>query len=437
MHVRAVRPASEVPLRGQRPFLLLWFGETANALGMSVAVVALSLVAVVDLGATTFEVGLLTAAPGVAVVLLGLPAGVVADRLSCRTVMLACDAGTVLVFAGVAAAGSAGVLTVPRLLGAAFVGGALVVVFTAAYRAFIPAVVGRDQLPGAAAALQGGEWAVRVVGPGVAGGLTQLAGALGGAVLNAVTSFVSLLCVAALPADRRPGPPREAGTGPLREVGEGLRFVLADRFLRPMTAFTALTSLVRSAQQAVLVIFLVRELGTSAGVVGVLLTATGVGGVLGALLGPRLARRAGSARGLLVAQWVTAPCALLVPAAGPGAGLALFVVGCVGGGAGLVACTSAVAAFRMSYCPPRLLGRVGASMMTLGAAAASLGAVAGGLLGTAAGIRETLWACAAVLLVAPLVLMTGPLRTARDLPDGPAGPSGARRASVSVRQRRR
>lgn len=419
MHEQAIGSGAgprAVPLVRQRRFRLLWFGETVNALGMSVAFVALPLVAIVELRATTFEVGLLTAAPGLAFVLLGLPAGVVADRLPCRTVMLACDAGTVVVFAGVAVAGWAGVLTIPGLLGAAFVGGALVAFFTAAYRAFIPTVVHRDQLPDAAGALQGGEWTVRIVGPGLAGGVTQLSGALGGAALNAVTSLVSLLCVAGIPAVRRPTVQSEARTGPLREVREGLRFVLADEFLRPMTWFTALTSLVRAAQQALLVVFLVRELGFSAGTAGVLLTATGVGGVLGAVLGPWSARRAGAARGLLLVQWVAAPFALLVPLAGPGVGLVLFIMGCVGTGAGLVAYTATVAAFRMAYCPPRLLGRVSASMMTLGAAAAPVGAVAGGLLGSVVGVRETLWACAAVLVVAPLVLMTRALRSARDLP---------------------
>jgi MFS family permease len=419
MHEHGIRPGADarpVPLVRQRQFRLLWFGETGNALGMSVAVVALPLVAVVELGATTFEVGLLTAAPGLAFVLLGLPAGVVADRLSRRTVMLACDAGTVLVFAAVAVAGWGGVLTTQGLLGAAFAGGALMAFFTAAYRAFIPAVVHRDQLPDATAALQGGEWTVRIVGPGLAGGVTQLSGALGGAALNAVTSLVSLLCVAAIPAGRRPSAQPEARTGPVREVREGIRFVLADEFLRPMTGFTALTSLVRAAQQAVLVVFLVRELGISAGLTGVLLTATGVGGVLGALLGPWSARRAGAARGLLLVQWATAPFALLVPLAGPGVGLLLFAAGCAGAGAGLVAYTSTVAAFRMAYCPPRLLGRVSASMMTLGAAAAPVGAVAGGLLGSVVGVRETLWASAAVLVFAPLMLMTRALRAARDLP---------------------
>ena len=74
-----------------RDFRLLWIGQTTSRLGSSVTSVALPLVAVATLDASTFEVALLSAAAWLPWLLVGLPVGALVDRLPRRPVLIACD----------------------------------------------------------------------------------------------------------------------------------------------------------------------------------------------------------------------------------------------------------------------------------------------------------------------------------------------------------
>ena len=75
--------------------------------------------------------------------------------------------------------------------------------------------------------------------------------------------------------------------------------------------------------------------------------------------------------------------------------------------------------FRQAYCPPEMLGRLTASSRTLAYGAIPLGALLAGGLGTVLGIRAAFWVMTVLLVAARAVLLTGPLRHARELPDGP------------------
>lgn len=87
----AVVPEAPKSVLRNRGFRLLWTGETTSAFGTSVSRVALPLIAVVTLDASTFEVSLLTATAWLPWLLLGLPAGAWVDRLPRRSLMLACN----------------------------------------------------------------------------------------------------------------------------------------------------------------------------------------------------------------------------------------------------------------------------------------------------------------------------------------------------------
>jgi MFS family permease len=67
-----------------RDFLLLWSGQAVSQVGTRVGRVALPLLAVSALGATPWQMGLLTAAGTAAFLLVGLPAGVLLDRVRRR-----------------------------------------------------------------------------------------------------------------------------------------------------------------------------------------------------------------------------------------------------------------------------------------------------------------------------------------------------------------
>lgn len=401
-------------------FRLLWTGETASKLGTSVSSLAMPLVAVQVLDASALAVSLLTAALWLPWLIVGLPAGAWVDRSPKRAVMISCDLLATTALLSVPLAAWLDVLDESWLIGVNLVVGTCTVFFGAAWNGWLPTVLTREEVAPANAFLQGSESAAQVAGPGVAGLLAGLVGAIAGLVVDALTFLVS---AAALARFRRQ--PRAIEAPPRRrlrsEIADGLGFVMRDPVLRRLVLHGGTSNLALVGYQAVLVVFLVRDVGLSAGAVGLLLALTSLGGVLGATLSQALVRRVGTARALILCKAGAAPFALLVPLTERGPQLALFVAGTVVVVAGVVGGNVISTSWRQTYCPPHLLGRVMTSMQVVNIGTVPFGAVLAGLLATAIGNREAIAVLTAVFAAAGLVLVFGPLRGLRDLPESPSG----------------
>jgi len=400
-------------------FRLLWLGETTSKLGTRISNVALPLVAVSTLHASTFEIGLLTAAPWLPWTLIGLFAGVCIDRLPRRAVMLACDALSMVAFGSVPVAWWLGVLTLPQLLVVALLAGAADVFFSTAYIVYLPAIVERDQLVAGNSRLQGTEQAAGLAGPGLAGLIVQAFGATLGVLANAVSFLASAAALLAIRTCEIRAPARTGPRSIRREVADGLRFVWHDPIVRVLTANAGIANLTMTAYGALQIVFLVRVLHLSPGVVGGLLMALGAGGIVGALAAPALSRWLGTARAAVASIVCTAPFGLLIPLTQRGGGLTLFVIGTVLPGFGVLVYNVIVGSFRQRYCPPELLGRVTASMRCIVFGTIPVGAIAGGTLGTAIGPRHALWVIMLVGLVPSALLLSSPLRHIHELPEAP------------------
>ncbi|MGI8333221.1 MFS transporter [Actinomadura scrupuli] len=405
-----------------RDFRRLWLGQTVSKLGSSVTGLALPLVAVATLDASTFQVALLSAAAWLPWLLIGLPAGAWVDRLPRRPVMVACDLAALLLLLSVPVAGWLNRLTIGHLLAVALGAGTASVFFQTAYQVYLPSLLDREEVAEGNAKVQATEAAAQVGGPGAVGLVTQLAGVVDALLLDAASFLVSALCLLAIRA-REPRRRRARRNSTVRqEIGEGLRFVARDPYLRVLALFAALSNIGLVGYQSILVVFLVREVGVGPGVVGGLAVATSLGGVLGAASATALARRFGSARSLLAAEMGAAPFGLLIPLTTPGAGLALTAAGGFVVGAGVAAGNVLKGSFRQTYSPHDLLGRVTVSMQLVSYGTIPLGALLGGALGTALGVRPAMWSITSGLALTGLILLIGPLRRHRDLPDRPAVP---------------
>jgi predicted MFS family arabinose efflux permease len=402
-----------------RDFRLLWIGQATSKLGSSVTSVALPLVAVAGLDASTFQVAMLSAAPWLPWLLVGLPAGAWVDRLPRRPVMLCCDLTSLLLFLSVPAAAWLDRLTIGHLMAVALGAGTAGVFFQTAYQVYLPSLLDRDELAEGNAKVQATEAAAQVGGPGAAGLITQLAGAVNALLVDAASFLVSAICLLTI-RTREPRLERARRGGTLRqEIREGLRFVARDPYLRVLTLFSAASNIGLIGYQSILVVFLVRGVGVSPGTVGALAAATGLGGMLGAIVATVPARRFGSARTLLAAEIGAAPFGLLIPLTTAGAGLALTVAGGFAIGAGAAVGNVLKGSFRQTYTPHGLLGRVTVSMQLVSYGTIPLGALLGGTLGTALGVRPAMWIITGGLALSGLILLIGPLRRHRDLPDRP------------------
>lgn len=402
-------------LLATRDFRLLWTGETASFLGTAISELALPLVALSVLHAGAFAVSALMAAAWLPWVVIGLPAGAWVDRLPRRNIMIAADLVSFAAFASVPVAAWFGVLTVAQLLTVALVGGVGAVFFKTAYRAFIPALLNRDDLLEANAKLSGSEQVTNVAGPGAAGLLAQVAGAATGVLANAVSFAVSALCLSRLHV-REPGPAEVRQRHLLREIGEGLRLVAGDPLLRANTLFGCLSNLVLAGYQAILVVFLVKVVGLSSGATGVMIALISLGGVSGAVLARWAATAFGSARAVFYGRLLLTPAGLLIPLTTRGAGLALFVLGSVTIDAVLIVGNIIWASWAQSYYPAQMRGRVSTSISVFAYGVAPVGALLAGLIASHAGARAALWVMLGVLALSSLVQLAGPLPRLRDLP---------------------
>ncbi|MFI5708754.1 MFS transporter [Kribbella sp. NPDC051620] len=416
-----------------RDFRWFWVGETVNRFGSSVSTVALPLIAVSVLQATTFQVGLLSAAAWLPWLLIGLPVGAWVDRWSRRPIMLLSSATSLVLFASIPLAAHTGVLTIELLLAIAVLTGAAAVFFQTAYSAYLPNLLTQSDQAEGNAKLHGSASAAQIAGVGCGGVIVQAAGAVNGMYVDASTFLIALLCISAI-RYREPRRPDVTHTPLATEVLAGLRLVAGDVWLRTLTIFGGVSNLALMGYQSIIVVFLVREVGVSPGVVGALMAIASSGGVVGAFLGRRVATAIGTARATLFFELALPALALLIPLTTRGPGLALYPLGAFCIGVGVVAGNTIKQTFHQSYCPPELRGRLAASTSFLNYGTIPLGALLGGTLGQVLGLRTALWITTAGIPLAGLVLLCSPIRRQCDLPSQgravPAVAADSRRARI-------
>ncbi|SCF02137.1 MFS transporter [Micromonospora chokoriensis] len=402
-----------------RDFRLLWAGQTISSVGSNVTTVALPLVAVAVLDAGTFQVAVLTAAAWLPWLLIGLPAGAWVDRLPRRSVMVVCDLFCAVAFLSVPLAAVLGWLTVTHLLVVALSAGAARVFFETADQVYLPVLLRPEQLAEGNAKLQATQTVSHVVGPGLAGLIAQLTGAVAALLLDALTFLASAVLLLRIrtrePRMRRPDRSRSLR----QDIAEGLRFVVRDPYLRVLTAFGAASNLGLSGYQAVLVVFLVRELRLEPGLVGALVGVMSAGGIIGALVATTVGRRWGTARALLIGGVLAGPPALLIPLAAPGVGLTWPALGGVLVGLGVAVGNVVKGAFRQTYTPHHMLGRVTVSMHLLNYGTIPVAAVLAGVIGARYGVGTAVFVMTAWQAFTPMILLIGPIRRRRDLPAAP------------------
>jgi MFS family permease len=327
---------------------LLWFGETVSQVGTAMAVVAMPLVAVTVLHASTFTATALVAMTWLPWLLIGLPAGAWVDRLSRRAVMLVCDLVAVMLYASIPLTASIGVLTIGQLLAVGLLGAGAGVFFTTAYQAYLPCLVTGEQLVEGNAKMQGSASAATLSGPGLAGLVAQALGVITALLLNAASFLVSAICLLAIRTSV-PRPSRTSRRQTIRaDIAEGERFVTRDPYLRPMSLFGGVANFGLSANQALAVVFLVRTIEVGPLAVGLLLAVPGVSGLLGALTARRLTGRVGTARGLLLSALAALPFGLLIPLTQPGRGLVFYVAGTLIAATGTATASIIMVSFRQA-----------------------------------------------------------------------------------------
>lgn len=399
-----------------RDFRQLWTAETATQLGTATSQIALPLVAVVTLGSSTLEVGLLTSFEYVAFLLVSLPAGAWVDRVARRPVLLVSDLGRALLLGSVPLMAWLDLLSIGYLYFVATVVSVFTVFFDSAYQSYLPYLVSGSQLVEGNSKLEASRAVARISGPGIGGLLVQWLTAPVALLVDAVSFVTSASFLARIRAREprsAPRPDRHLG----REIAEGLRFVAGHRSLRAIVATSTLWNLFGTMGTSLQILFFSRELGISAGWIGLIFSAGSVGGLLAALLATRIARWLGQTRTILWSTAIGTVAALGIPEMRRDWTLWIGIAALVINLFALVVYNITQLSYRQRLCPPKMLGRMSSTIQFVVLGSMPLGALAGGLLGQAYGIREALWIGAIGSLAAIVPVWRSPLRTRRSLGD--------------------
>ena len=271
---------------GLRNFRWLWAGMCVSTLGSHTAAIVYPLL-VLALTGSPETVGWVTALRVTPFVLLCLPVGAMVDRWDRRRVMLVCDVGRFFTVGSLPLAMLWGDPTLSHIIAVAVVEGTLMVFYNLAEVAALPRVVPRPLLPQASALNQAGFAAAGIAGPALGTGLYSVSRALPFGV-DALSYAVSAYTLWRLKGDFSPVP----ATGPRRlgaEIMTGLRWLWTEKIVRQMALLTGGMNFVE-ASVPLLLIVMAQQMGASAAQIGLIFSAGGVGGVLGALVGGRIQR---------------------------------------------------------------------------------------------------------------------------------------------------
>ncbi|MFD7905597.1 MFS transporter [Kitasatospora sp. NPDC059747] len=416
------RPAERPPtarLRHNRDFLKFWSGETLSLLGSQVTTLALPLTAVIAFDATPEQVGLLRFLQLVPYLGLALVFGVLVDRMPRRRAMLLANGARMVLVGLVPLLAAAHRLTLPVLLALACAIGVFSVLFDVGWMSFVPTLV-KDPEHYVEANQKLGVTAstADVAGPGLAGLLIGALTAPVALVADAFSYLVSLLTLLWIRTpEPRPEPPA-AGRHLGRELAEGLRWVFGDRVLRPLALLGPFCNFSMVSVWTVFVLYAVRDQGLTPTWIGVVFSASSVGGLVGAAVSGRVVRRfrLGPVYAVSMAAIFASPL-LVAFADGPKpVRTALFVGSFFIGYLGLAVAGVVMVSLRQTLTPQPLMGRMNAAFRTLLFGGGSLGGLLGGVIGGALGLRRGLVAIAvgSALMLVPLAL--SPVSRLRALP---------------------
>jgi MFS family permease len=407
-------------------FLKLWAGETISQFGSTIDDIAFPLVAILVLDASAFEVAALGTVLFLPFILFTLPAGVWVDRLPRRPILIVGDFGRAALYMTVPIAYVADVLTLAQLYVVGFLVGAFQVFFDVAYQSYLPSLVDRDQIAEGNSKFEISRSAAQISGPGLGGGLVEIFTAPYAVLVDALSFLASGLFILRI---RTPEPKPERTNADGSKLKEGLRFVLGNPNLRAQAGCTGTSNFFFSVAFSIYIVFAVRELALSPGVIGIIFSIGATGSLLAAFLATRLSRRFGIGPTTIAVTALQGPAVLLAAFAPEGNDAIPFLVA-----SQLVLAFAIVVynvvqvSYRQAICPARFQGRMNSAMRFIVWGTIPLGTLTGGALGTLVGLRETLVVGAIGGGLSFLWILLSPQRHLQELPE-PATEAGEPQAA--------
>jgi MFS family permease len=395
------------PLLRDRPFRRYWSGQTISMFGDQIGFVAMPLAAVLVLHASAADMGYLSALEWLPSLLFALPAGAWIDRRGRRrAIMIVADLGRFVLMGSVPVCYALGVLTLAQLFAVAFAAGSLSVLFTVSNATLYVTLVPEDQYVDGNSLIYSSRALSFVGGPSLGGLLTQLLSA----PLAIGTDALSFLGSAFFLRRIQPvePPPAQDGQGSLTA---GARFIRQSGIVRASLLSVATINFFNFVFFALFVLYATRDLHVRAGLLGLVLGAGAIGGLVGSAVTKPLASAIGVGwTNLAGCVLFTAPLLLVPLAGGPRLlVLAMLFLAEFGSGFGVMLLDISIGSIFAAVIPDELRSRVTGAFQAVNYGTRPLGALVGGALGTLLGLRPTLWIATVGGLAGFLWLLPSPL----------------------------
>jgi len=382
-------------LTRNRDFRRLWVSQTLSLFGSGASNLAYPLLVLAMTGSAV-HAGIVGTVSGAAAVGCQLPGGGLVDRWNRRRLMLGCQLIRFAAMAAIAAAIMAGDATLWMIIIAATVTAAAGSLFGSAEQAALRHIVTVEQLPQAVSLNEARSHAADLAGPAAGGAMFGAARWLPFGV-DALSYAVSVVAVALI---RRPLQETRdrVRTKLTAEIGEGIKVVFRDPFLRAVAFIAPPLNVAISCVMFVLIVVL-RDQGAPSAAIGSAETAIALGGLAGALLTPFFRRRLRDRTLVVTLCW--AMTALVAAMAGLVGTYAVIVPLAF---ALLLAPASNATIFGYLFAttPDRLQGRVVSTLTLFAGGIQPIAPVAGGVMVQQWGGRVAFIGCAAVLAVGAL-----------------------------------
>ena len=404
-------------------FMKLWAGQTVSELGSVVTRTAVPLVALLVLRAGPLEMALLVVSASLAVLLVGFFAGAWVDRLRRRPLLISADAIRAVLLFSIPAAYLAGALRMEQLYLVVFLEGCLGALFDAAYPAYVPSLIGVDRVVEGNSKLATSASLAEIGGPGLGGGLVQVIGAPFAILVDAISFVVSAISLLLIRSPEEPRPTRTAPTRIRHEILEGLQLVRRHPVLVPLTLRSIIAHVAGSFYGVLYTIYLIQDLHLDPFLLGVVVSAGGVGSLIGSFVASRVIARLGFGPALIWTATGASIVGVLTPLAGGPlvvATLMVFIPQLVGDGLQTIESVAELSLIQ-GVIPDRILGRVNA---TLGVFSHGIAYPLGALMAAAVagwiGVRGAIAIGWAGMAVSILLLVFSPLPRIRQPSDVPA-----------------
>jgi len=406
-------PAS---LRRNRDYVVLVAGQTVSAFGSGMSNIALPLL-VLALTGSPAQAAFVSAAEGLPLVLLSLPAGALVDRWNRKRLMIVCDTGRALALGSVPLAAVTGHLSMAQLYVVAMLEGTLALFFGLAEIAAIPRAVPREQLRAATAQQQALGRTASLVSPSIGGLLFQTLGKTIPYLVDAISyigSVISLFLIRIPLQEERTARPRVLW----RDMLEGVQWLWTQPLLR-FLAFLGAAFMFTYSGTPLIIILLAKQQHASTGVIGAIFSIEAIGGIIGATIAQRAANRFTFTQAIIGMEWLMV---IITPlfAISPNA----VALGAVAAAIGLTSPIYNVIVFgyRIALVPNRLQGRVNSVYRLVALGFAPLGLALTGILLQTIGPKPTVLLEALAFLALAVVVSLHPVvRSApEDLSSQPA-----------------